>query len=77
MTGDKSLWERTADLRERVRDRVRDRRPVGKAFRDELYAERRSVRERVKDSIDDPRSSVPLEDAFDRLRALHKKRQEP
>ena len=31
------LWERTAALRKRVRARVKDARPVTKAFRDDLY----------------------------------------
>jgi antitoxin VapB len=31
------LWERAAGLRKRVRARVKDARPVTKAFRDELY----------------------------------------
>jgi antitoxin VapB len=36
------LWERTADLRARVRARVKDSRPVDKAFRDSLYEEKAS-----------------------------------
>ncbi|MGH7486772.1 MAG: type II toxin-antitoxin system VapB family antitoxin [bacterium] len=31
------LWERIAPLRKRLRPRVKDPRPVGKAFRDDLY----------------------------------------
>lgn len=31
------LWERTTALRKRVRARVKDTRPVDKAFRDSLY----------------------------------------
>jgi antitoxin VapB len=31
------LWERTAELRKRVRARLKDVRPVTKAFRDDLY----------------------------------------
>ena len=31
------LWERTAALRKRVRARVKDKQPVTKAFRDDLY----------------------------------------
>lgn len=31
------LWERTAALRKRVSARVKDARPVSKAFRDDLY----------------------------------------
>jgi antitoxin VapB len=35
------LWERTAALRRRVTARVRDVRPVDKAFRDDLYEAKR------------------------------------
>lgn len=35
------LWERTAELRKRVAARVKHAQPVSKAFRDDLYAERR------------------------------------
>jgi antitoxin VapB len=35
------LWERTAALRKRMRGRVKDTRPVGKAFRDDLYEGKR------------------------------------
>jgi antitoxin VapB len=35
------LWERVGHLRKRVRARVKDRRPVGKAFRDDLYEAKR------------------------------------
>ncbi len=35
-----SLWDRTAALRTRVRAVVKDRRPVSKRFRDELYEEK-------------------------------------
>ena len=35
------LWERTAGLRKRVRARVKNARPVDKAFRDDLYEPRR------------------------------------
>jgi antitoxin VapB len=38
---DVPLWERTAALRKRVSARVRDPRPVDKAFRDSLYEEKR------------------------------------
>jgi antitoxin VapB len=39
------LWERAAALRKRVRARVKDTRPVDKAFRDSLYeAKPRRVR---------------------------------
>ena len=31
------LWERTAKLRKRVKARVKDDRPIDKAFRDSLY----------------------------------------
>jgi antitoxin VapB len=31
------LWERVATLRKRIRARVKDERPVDKAFRDNLY----------------------------------------
>jgi antitoxin VapB len=31
------LWNRTAGLRKRVRARVKDTRPIDKAFRDNLY----------------------------------------
>jgi len=37
-----SLWDRTTILRARVRSRVKDPRPVGKAFRDALYEEKAS-----------------------------------
>jgi antitoxin VapB len=37
--GEPSLWERTAALRKRVRARVKDPRPVDKAFLDDLYAD--------------------------------------
>ena len=30
-----------------------------------------SIRARVQKSIDDPRSSIPAKDVFDRLRAMH------
>ena len=36
------LWERTAKLRKRVRRRVKDRSPVDKSFRDDLYEARPS-----------------------------------
>ena len=39
------LWERTAALRKRVRARIKDARPVTKAFRDDLYE---AKRERVR-----------------------------
>ena len=32
------LWDRVADLRKRIRARVKDNRPVTKEFRDDLYA---------------------------------------
>jgi antitoxin VapB len=32
-----SLWDRIAPLRKRLRTRIKDSRPVGKAFRDSLY----------------------------------------
>jgi antitoxin VapB len=32
------LWDRVADLRKRIRARVKDNRPVTKQFRDDLYA---------------------------------------
>jgi antitoxin VapB len=38
------LWERTASLRKRIKARVKDPRPVGKAFRDDLYEEKDRVR---------------------------------
>ena len=38
------LWERTAQLRKRIKARVKDPRPVGKAFRDDLYEESDRVR---------------------------------
>ena len=34
------LWERTAILRKRIRARVKDARPIDKAFRDNLYGTR-------------------------------------
>lgn len=33
-----------------------------------------AIRARVRASVDDPRPSVPLEEAFERLRALHEDR---
>ena len=42
------LWECTAALRKRVQTRVKDPRPVTKAFRDNLYeANRDSLRPRL------------------------------
>ena len=34
-----SLWDRTSSLRKKVRARVKDGRPVDKAFRDSLYGD--------------------------------------
>jgi antitoxin VapB len=31
------LWQRTATLRKRVKSRIKDGRPISKAFRDDLY----------------------------------------
>jgi antitoxin VapB len=31
------LWDRVADLRKRIRSRIKDNRPVSKDFRDDLY----------------------------------------
>jgi antitoxin VapB len=33
----KSLWDRTESLRKQIRTRIKDHRPVSKAFRDSLY----------------------------------------
>ncbi len=37
----KTLWQRMAQLRKQVGQRIRDRNPIDKAFRDELYEDRR------------------------------------
>ena len=35
------LWDRTKALRKRIRRRIKDPRPVDKAFRDDLYEDKR------------------------------------